>query len=208
MKKQIPSIETTPSDRALEKKAVLDGGGVDLNPISDIAGTSVDFIPVGALTHSAPALDIGLGFMAGGMKKVMVFCALALYLGCAIWITQSDKKYPLTKVICSLIEYKDHNNRLYLYGSSSGFSKRPNLIGDFLSHLLPSAWKPPDSGLYFNQIQFVVGEDMMEIYVFHFNDVIDLVEINVNEKTAIAGDRLKKMLLDQFPDIPCRIVRH
>lgn len=35
-------------------------GGVNLDTVRDIAETGVDFISVGALTHSAPALDIGL----------------------------------------------------------------------------------------------------------------------------------------------------
>ena len=38
-------------------------GGVTLATIRDIALTGVDFISVGALTHSAPALDIGLDFI-------------------------------------------------------------------------------------------------------------------------------------------------
>lgn len=37
-------------------------GGVTLETIGEIAATGVDFISVGALTHSAPALDIGLDF--------------------------------------------------------------------------------------------------------------------------------------------------
>jgi nicotinate-nucleotide pyrophosphorylase (carboxylating) len=37
-------------------------GGVNLQTIREIALTGVDFISVGALTHSAPALDIGLDF--------------------------------------------------------------------------------------------------------------------------------------------------
>lgn len=37
-------------------------GGITLNGLRDIAKTGVDFISVGALTHSAPALDIGLDF--------------------------------------------------------------------------------------------------------------------------------------------------
>lgn len=38
-------------------------GGVNLSTIRNIALTGVDFISVGALTHSAPALDIGLDFI-------------------------------------------------------------------------------------------------------------------------------------------------
>lgn len=37
-------------------------GGITLSTLREIAATGVDFISVGALTHSAPALDIGLDF--------------------------------------------------------------------------------------------------------------------------------------------------
>lgn len=37
-------------------------GGVNLDTIGDIAATGVDRISVGAITHSAPALDLGLDF--------------------------------------------------------------------------------------------------------------------------------------------------
>lgn len=37
-------------------------GGVNLQNVRAIAATGVDFISVGALTHSAPAVDIGLDF--------------------------------------------------------------------------------------------------------------------------------------------------
>ncbi len=37
-------------------------GGITLKVLRDIAKTGVDFISVGALTHSAPSLDIGLDF--------------------------------------------------------------------------------------------------------------------------------------------------
>jgi nicotinate-nucleotide pyrophosphorylase (carboxylating) len=38
-------------------------GGVTLQTVRNIAETGVNFISVGALTHSAPALDIGLDFV-------------------------------------------------------------------------------------------------------------------------------------------------
>lgn len=41
-------------------------GGVTMETLRGIAETGVDFISVGALTHSAPALDIGLDFAASG----------------------------------------------------------------------------------------------------------------------------------------------
>ena len=37
-------------------------GGVNLDTVASIAETGVDLISVGALTHSAPVLDIGLDF--------------------------------------------------------------------------------------------------------------------------------------------------
>ena len=44
-------------------------GGVNLNTVRDIATTGVDLISVGALTHSAPVLDLGLDFMAAAKKS-------------------------------------------------------------------------------------------------------------------------------------------
>jgi nicotinate-nucleotide pyrophosphorylase (carboxylating) len=37
-------------------------GGVNLKTVRAIAATGVDFVSVGALTHSARAVDIGLDF--------------------------------------------------------------------------------------------------------------------------------------------------
>ncbi len=46
-------------------RAVLEAsGGVDLTTVAAIAATGVDIISVGALTHSAPVLDIGLDVAA------------------------------------------------------------------------------------------------------------------------------------------------
>ena len=39
-------------------------GGVNLDTVRDIAETGVDLVSVGALTHSAPVLDLGLDFQA------------------------------------------------------------------------------------------------------------------------------------------------
>ena len=38
-------------------------GGIQLGNVPAVARTGVDFISVGALTHSAPAVDIGLDFL-------------------------------------------------------------------------------------------------------------------------------------------------
>jgi nicotinate-nucleotide pyrophosphorylase (carboxylating) len=35
-------------------------GGIDLDNVTEVAATGVDFISVGALTHSAPALDLSM----------------------------------------------------------------------------------------------------------------------------------------------------
>ncbi len=40
--------------------AVEVSGGVDLSNVQDYAVPGVDFISIGALTHSAPALDLSL----------------------------------------------------------------------------------------------------------------------------------------------------
>jgi nicotinate-nucleotide pyrophosphorylase (carboxylating) len=51
--------------KLIDGRAVTEAsGGVNLATISEIAATGVDVISVGALTHSAPALDIGLDFEA------------------------------------------------------------------------------------------------------------------------------------------------
>jgi nicotinate-nucleotide pyrophosphorylase (carboxylating) len=44
-------------------------GGVDLSNIGDVARTGVDRIAVGALTHSAPALDLTLELIPDGMTN-------------------------------------------------------------------------------------------------------------------------------------------
>jgi nicotinate-nucleotide pyrophosphorylase (carboxylating) len=49
--------------RFIDGRAVTEAsGGVNLATISEIAATGVDVVSVGALTHSAPARDIGLDF--------------------------------------------------------------------------------------------------------------------------------------------------
>jgi len=47
--------------RLIDRNALVEAsGGITLKNVRDVAETGVDFISVGALTHSAPALDIGL----------------------------------------------------------------------------------------------------------------------------------------------------
>jgi len=51
--------------RGDQRKPKLEAsGGITLETVREIAETGVDYISVGALTHSAPALDIGLDFTA------------------------------------------------------------------------------------------------------------------------------------------------
>ncbi len=61
----LDQLRTGVSRRNAVAPAVLleASGGVNLTTIRDIAATGVDRISVGALTHSAPALDIGLDFL-------------------------------------------------------------------------------------------------------------------------------------------------
>lgn len=56
---------------AINGRAIIEAsGGVNLRTISEIAATGVDVISVGALTHSAPALDIGLDFEVQAVQGV------------------------------------------------------------------------------------------------------------------------------------------
>lgn len=53
--------DLTEAVRIAHGRAVLEAsGGVSLRTVRPIAGTGVDVVSVGALTHSAPSLDIGL----------------------------------------------------------------------------------------------------------------------------------------------------
>ena len=46
------------------KKLVEVSGGISLENVKDFALTGVDYIAIGAITHSAPALDFGLDFVS------------------------------------------------------------------------------------------------------------------------------------------------
>ncbi len=48
---------------SVEKVQLEASGGVNLETVAAIAETGVDFVSVGALTHSAPSLDVGLDFV-------------------------------------------------------------------------------------------------------------------------------------------------
>lgn len=45
-------------------------GGINLNNVREIAATGVDFISIGALTHSAPAVDINMEIQPAKPRKV------------------------------------------------------------------------------------------------------------------------------------------
>jgi nicotinate-nucleotide pyrophosphorylase (carboxylating) len=49
-------------ERIAGRAATEASGGVSLESVAAIAETGVDYISVGALTHSAPALDISLEY--------------------------------------------------------------------------------------------------------------------------------------------------
>jgi nicotinate-nucleotide pyrophosphorylase (carboxylating) len=47
--------------RLVNKRAWVEAsGGIDLENLREVAATGVDFISVGALTHSAPAADFNM----------------------------------------------------------------------------------------------------------------------------------------------------
>jgi nicotinate-nucleotide pyrophosphorylase (carboxylating) len=58
---------------ALRKPGLLfeASGGVNLETIAAIAKTGVDFISVGALTHSAPSVDLGMDFEAQASSHLL-----------------------------------------------------------------------------------------------------------------------------------------
>ena len=56
-------VELREAVKLVEGRAVTEAsGGVTLDTVRLIAETGVDWISVGALTHSAPALDLALDF--------------------------------------------------------------------------------------------------------------------------------------------------
>ena len=63
----IPQMLQAVAQRNRQAPAVLleASGGVNLETVRAIAETGVDCISVGALTHSAPALDIALDYAKG-----------------------------------------------------------------------------------------------------------------------------------------------
>ena len=57
----VEQVVTCVEKRGDARRPVLEvSGGIDLDTVADYARTGVDLIAVGALTHSAPVLDIGL----------------------------------------------------------------------------------------------------------------------------------------------------
>ena len=68
-------LDNMPLDSLREAVAMASGyygvrleasGGLRLSNARAVAETGVDFLAVGALTHSSPALDLGLDFAAEG----------------------------------------------------------------------------------------------------------------------------------------------
>jgi nicotinate-nucleotide pyrophosphorylase (carboxylating) len=54
------------NDAGLRGKVALEAsGGINLSTIAAVAATGVDRISVGAITHSAPALDLGMDIRCG-----------------------------------------------------------------------------------------------------------------------------------------------
>ena len=54
-------VDTARAVKLINKKIEVEAsGGIELNNVKDVAATGVDFISVGALTHSAQSLDMSL----------------------------------------------------------------------------------------------------------------------------------------------------
>jgi nicotinate-nucleotide pyrophosphorylase (carboxylating) len=54
----------------IKGKALIEvSGGVTMNNIRDIAKTGVDIISIGALTHSAPAMDLSMDIIPSGSQR-------------------------------------------------------------------------------------------------------------------------------------------
>ena len=61
------SVEAVRRVRERDARVLVEAsGGLTLDRAPEVAATGVDFLAVGALTHSAPTLDIGLDFATGG----------------------------------------------------------------------------------------------------------------------------------------------
>jgi nicotinate-nucleotide pyrophosphorylase (carboxylating) len=59
----MPTVQLAESVRVVHGRAILEAsGGVSLTTVRAIAETGVDWISVGALTHSAPSMDLALDF--------------------------------------------------------------------------------------------------------------------------------------------------
>jgi nicotinate-nucleotide pyrophosphorylase (carboxylating) len=62
----MPLDEMTAAVRLVDGRALIEAsGGITLETVASVAMTGVDLISVGALTHSAPAIDIALDFQLG-----------------------------------------------------------------------------------------------------------------------------------------------
>jgi nicotinate-nucleotide pyrophosphorylase (carboxylating) len=62
-------LDNMPPEMLREAVTIIDGraqteasGGVTLSTVHEIASTGVNFVSVGAITHSVRAIDIGLDF--------------------------------------------------------------------------------------------------------------------------------------------------
>jgi nicotinate-nucleotide pyrophosphorylase (carboxylating) len=56
--------EMTEAVRLIDRQAIVEAsGGITLPNVAQVASTGVDLISIGALTHSAPSLDISLDFV-------------------------------------------------------------------------------------------------------------------------------------------------
>jgi nicotinate-nucleotide pyrophosphorylase (carboxylating) len=58
--------------RVVAKRAAVEAsGGINMDTVRQVAATGVDFISVGALTHSAPSLDFNMKIQPAGPNKTV-----------------------------------------------------------------------------------------------------------------------------------------
>jgi len=63
--------EMSAAVQTIAGRAIVEAsGGITLNNVAEVAASGVDLISIGALTHSAPSLDISLDFAIGGDSLV------------------------------------------------------------------------------------------------------------------------------------------
>ena len=71
----VPTLrEAVAVARAYDGVRLEASGGLRLANAREVAQTGVDYLSVGALTHSSRALDLGLDYSGSGLRRACPFC--------------------------------------------------------------------------------------------------------------------------------------